>query len=275
MNYECWLFKVEPVQPGSEILIAILGDRGFDSFESTEDGFKAYIPENLAAGVSLTDLDFSEFHFRYQREAIAAVNWNEQWEKNFKPVRIGDQLIIRSSFHEPEKGFVHEILITPKMSFGTGHHNTTQMMCEAMLELEMKGQRVLDMGCGTGVLAILAAKLGAADVVGIDIDEWSVTNAQENCSENGFPHIVIRLGGEEKLADESPFDIILANINKNILKKQMSLYKDKLKPGGTLLISGFFVSDTDDLKSTALQQGMEFLKALSKDEWALLVFKKA
>jgi ribosomal protein L11 methyltransferase len=275
MNYECWHFTVDPPQPGSEILIAILGERGFESFEATEDGFNAFIRSDDAASVTTTDLVFSDFTFAYRKSAIAAVNWNAEWEKNFQPVRIGRRLIIRPPFHKKEDGFEREIVIMPKMSFGTGHHDTTRMMCEVVMEENVSGKRVLDMGCGTGVLAILAAQFGAAEVTGIDNDAWSVENAIENCAQNGFSSITILSGGEEVLKEQRPFDVILANINKNILRKQMAVYADKLVPGGMLALSGFFVSDAAELIQAASGFGFTEDRRKQSGDWCCLVLRKS
>jgi ribosomal protein L11 methyltransferase len=274
MSYEAWHFKVSPRQPGSEILIALLGEQGFESFETDDSGFTGYVDEAAADAVDLSDIDFTDFTYSFEREKIETVNWNEAWEKSFEPVRIGSQLIIRSSFHQPEKGFTHEIIITPKMSFGTGHHSTTQLMCESLLKMSVEGKKVLDMGCGTAVLAILAAKLGAAHITGIDIDEWSVENSRENCDANGYSKIQVLKGGEELLGEFSDIEILLANINKNILRKQIPKYSAIMKPGGALLLSGFFTSDVDELISVAASAGFEPLETNAKQEWAQLVLKK-
>ncbi|MEO6306137.1 MAG: 50S ribosomal protein L11 methyltransferase, partial [Bacteroidia bacterium] len=165
MSYLSYQFTVNPPEPGSEILMAMIAEFGFESFDYNETGFTAYIKEESASGVNLNDLIFDEFTFTYSIEKIPLTNWNAEWEKNFEPVSVDDLLFIRAPFHEPNKKVKHEIVIMPKMSFGTGHHQTTRLVCKAMFETDFKNTRVLDMGCGTGILAILAKFLGAKDIL--------------------------------------------------------------------------------------------------------------
>lgn len=274
MNYIAYRFVVNPPQPGSEILMAVIADLGFESFDHNDEGFDAYIPEDLAKDLNLAELIFNDFTYVYSTEKIEQVNWNAEWEKNFEPVVINDLLGIRAPFHEKNNSVKYEIVIMPKMSFGTGHHQTTRLACEQMSRIDFKDKRVLDMGTGTGILAIFAKQLGATDILGIDVDEWSVENALENCASNGATNIKIKRGDVESLLPEQPFDVILANINKNILKKQLPVYAQKIKAGGTLLLSGFFTTDVDELKQLGENLGFNFISIAHENEWAVLVLQK-
>jgi ribosomal protein L11 methyltransferase len=274
MSYLAYKFVVSPPLPGSEILIALIADFGFDAFDYNDSGFTAYIKEENEWNVNFDELIFDDFTYTYQIEKIPLINWNEQWEKNFDPVFVEDNLVIRAPFHPHNKSIKHEIVIMPKMSFGTGHHQTTRLMCRKMFLLDFGKKRVLDMGCGTAVLAILARLLGANDLLGIDIDAWSVENSIENCLVNHCSDIKILLGDVQLLNDQQPFDFVLANINKNILKADMPAYSKKLKPNGLLLISGFFTTDADELKARALENNLKFLSMTQEDEWAMMTFAK-
>lgn len=274
MSYIAYHFTVDPAEPGSEILMAMIADMGFESFDTGENGFTAYIRSDLEKNVLLDDLVFDAFRFSYTKEKIEQKNWNEEWEKNFSPVEVDDLLLIRAPFHASHKKYKHEIVIMPKMSFGTGHHQTTQLMCRAMFGLDLHFKRVLDMGCGTGILAILAKKLGAKGILAVDIDEWSVENCHENCEKNASNDVVVLQGDINLLEKELPFDVILANINKNILKAHMRSYAKKLKTGGKLLLSGFFVTDVDELKRSSKEAGLKFISKNNSGEWAMMVLEK-
>jgi ribosomal protein L11 methyltransferase len=273
LNYLEYNFSVSPTQPGSEILIAMIADMGFESFENTETGFLAYIPDNLDPENELRNLHFEDFTFSYTSQKIEQVNWNEEWEKNFSSVIVSDECCIRAPFHELGKKFKYDLVIMPKMSFGTGHHDTTWLMCKNMLDTEFKNKIVLDMGCGTGVLAILAKKLGASKITGIDIDDWSVENAIENCTVNDCTDIHIFKGDSSSLKTENEYDIILANINKNVLKKDLPVYAQSLKKGGLLFLSGFFKTDCEELIELASKHSLSFVKRENKNEWAVIKFK--
>ncbi len=274
MAYLAFHFTVTPVQPGSEILIALLGEEGFESFDYTDAGFTAYGKEEEVAATDLLKFKHDDFSFTCKIDKIADTNWNAEWEKNFDPVVIPGLLCIRAPFHDVCKDVKHEIVIMPKMSFGTGHHQTTRLVCSEMFRLDLSNKRVLDMGCGTGILAILAGLLGAKDIVGIDIDEWSVENAIENCAMNHFPEISVLKGGVELLKEAGTFDVILANINKNILKAQLPAYSASLSKGGHLFLSGFFTTDVDELTQIAITHGFEFLHSAHENEWAMMLLKK-
>jgi ribosomal protein L11 methyltransferase len=274
MQYTAYHFTVVPPEPGSEILMAFIADLGFESFDVTEKGFTAYIQSELASAISLTEFSFDDFKFSFTTEKVEQKNWNEEWEKNFSPVEVDDLLLIRAPFHAASDQYKQEIVIMPKMSFGTGHHQTTRLMCKAMFDLDLKFKRVLDMGCGTGILAILAKKLGAKGILAVDIDEWSVENCHENCEKNNCNDIVVLQGDINLLKKELPFDLILANINKNILKTHMPSYAKILKIGAKLFLSGFFVTDVDELKKCGKDAGLKFVSKNNSGEWAMVVLEK-
>mgnify|MGYP001617885136 CR=1 FL=1 len=218
---------------------------------------------------------FPDIGFSFSQEEIKKQNWNKQWEKNFTPVLIEDLCCIRASFHPAPTPPTMDIIIEPKMSFGTGHHQTTWLMSKALFSLGLKGKSVLDVGCGTGVLSIIAKKLDSQLVTGIDIDEWSIENSRENRKANGFDKEAINFyqGTVGSLANEM-YDVILANINRNILLKEMSKYIAHLNKGGKILLSGFFESDCKELISAAENAGLKNTGKETRNEWALLIFEK-
>jgi len=274
MNYKKYQFKVVPTQPGTDILIAHLSALGFDTFESNSEGFDAFVSEDMEMEFNAEEYQFDDFKYNFSIEKIQQTNWNEEWEKNFEPVLVDDLLCIRAPFHPSQKNVKHEIVIMPKMSFGTGHHQTTRMMCKAMFKMNFSNSRVMDMGCGTGILAILASKLGAKEVVGIDIDEWSTENSRENCLSNACPSIQIIKGDVSQLSHLKPFDHFLANINKNILKRDIPLYSKHLNPGAFLYLSGFFDTDREELLEVCKKEGFHPIDALQDENWAMLLLKK-
>lgn len=274
MNYIQYTFTVSPPEPGSDILIALLADLGFESFSANDTGFEAYVTEPEDNESAIQTWEFEDFRFSYTRTLVPKTNWNEEWEKNFTPVHVDELVCIRAGFHPKSERAKYDIVITPKMSFGTGHHHTTWLMSKTMFNLDMAGKTVLDMGCGTGILAILAKQLGAQDVTGIDIDEWSIENSEENATVNDVPDIRFLKGDATLLPAEASFDIILANINKNVLKKDMAAYFAALKPGGTLLLSGFFTTDVTELQEVAESCGFTFAASYQKEEWAVIHLQK-
>ncbi len=244
MNYLEFQFKIEPLQPASEILIAELGYAGFESFVENEEGITAYIPVDEFKEESLEDihiLNSDEFEISYTTTEIEQVNWNSEWEKNFSPIIVDDKCSVRAPFHEkPETEY--DIVIEPKMSFGTGHHATTHMMLQHILKDEWEDLSVLDMGCGTGVLAILAGMKGAQPIDAIDIDNWCYLNTLENVERNNAENISVYEGTAELLEGRS-YDRIIANINRNILLEDIKIYSKCLKSGGKLYLSGFYTED--------------------------------
>lgn len=270
-------FKITCTEEYKDILIAELAEVGFDSFLETEEGIEAYITEDL-----FDRADFDAVIDKYKVEAglsvtegrMAKVNWNEEWEKHYDPIEVGEDVYVRASFHAPKQGVAHEIVINPKMSFGTGHHATTYLMLTHQLNIDHSGKRVIDIGSGTGILAIMAHKLGAKEVEALDIDEWSVENGEENFALNGLPDIKMGLGTIREVAPEGTFDITLANINKNVLLDEMEVYADLVKPGGHLLLSGFYEHDIPDILEKAGAYGLELKDQKTRSDWAALVLEK-
>lgn len=277
MEYVCVSFKVNPAEPGSEILAAALSEENFESFVYNDLGFEAYIQQNLFNENVLQNLSeqFPEIKFTHNIQKIKNQNWNEVWEKGFSPVVVENLCSIRAPFHSPPPPPLLDIIIEPKMSFGTGHHQTTWLIAKALFHLHLKNKAVLDIGCGTGILAIIAKKLHAQHVIGIDIDEWSIENSRENRKSNGYHKDAIDFyQGTINSIENDTFDVILANINKNILLKEISKYASHLNAGGTLLISGFFENDCADLITVAQKTGLQLKNQETKNEWAILSFTK-
>lgn len=273
MDYFELTVNLKTVEPWRDILIAELAECGFESFVETNSGFTGYIPESLYKPDMFKTLLQNEFVENYDVKKIESQNWNQTWEENFEPVYVEKKVAIIAPFHDYPEGFGQVITIMPKMSFGTGHHQTTWLMSNALFDLDLKDKAVLDMGTGTGILAILAEKLGAASVFATDIDLWSYENAQENCATNACKKIEVVLGGDEHLAGKN-FHIILANINKNVLIQHFSVYSASLYSGGTLLISGFFATDQNQLVQEAEKHGLKFEKIFTREEWALIYLTK-
>ena len=271
--YIGYTFKVEPFQPGTEILIAELGCAGFESFVETPDGVIAYIQlgdhsESILESIYI--LNSSEFEITYNFETIEQTNWNAEWEKNFNPIVVGDQCAIRAPFHDPFD-VKYDIIIEPKMSFGTGHHETTHMMIEHVLASDFTKKSVLDMGCGTGLLAILAMKKGASRVEAIDIDNWCYLNSLENISRNDCDQITV-LEGDASLLEGKRFDVIIANINRNMLLNDLSTYVACLNKNASLFLSGFYDSDFELVQESCENLGLKFETKRIRNNWVALKF---
>ena len=269
-----YTFTVDPLQPASEILIAELGYAGFESFIETEDGVLAYIQkeewnEDILKDIQILESD--EFEISHSFKEIEQVNWNEEWEKNFEPIVIADACAVRAPFHKPFN-VKYEIVIEPKMSFGTGHHETTFMMLQFILENTFKGKTVLDMGCGTAVLAILAEMRGASKVDAIDIDDWCVENSEENVHRNHCKYISVKLGDASVLPTSETYDTIIANINRNILLNDMEIYSKGLKKGGELYLSGFYKEDLPIIIECCNKLGLQFVENKEKNNWIAAKF---
>ncbi len=271
--YIGYQFKVEPLQPGTEILIAELGYAGFESFVETEEGVSAYIQKEEWNEHILEDiyiLSSDEFKISYTFEDIEQVNWNEEWEKNFNPIVVDEICSVRAPFHEkPETEY--DIVIEPKMSFGTGHHETTHMMIQHILKNDFKDKSVLDMGCGTGVLAILAEMKGANPIDAIDYDNWCYLNSLENVERNNCKHITV-LEGDANLLKTQKYDTIIANINRNILLNDMASYIKCLNSKGTLFVSGFYNDDIAVIEEECNKYGLTRVESLERNNWVALKF---
>ena len=266
-------FKVEPRQPASDILIAELGEVGFESFVENEDGVLAYIQKADWSDTILKDiriLDNSNFKIDFSLKEIEQENWNSTWEQNFEPIQVGNQCVVRAPFHE-RPTTQYDIVIEPKMSFGTGHHETTHMMLQFILDHDFEHKSVLDMGSGTGVLAILAAMKGASHIDAIDIDNWCYVNAKENVVRNSCAHINVR-EGDSSLLGSSKYDIILANINRNILLEDLPRYVDCLKKDGQLFLSGFYSDDIPAISAKCRELNLEFEKNIEKNNWVAVKY---
>lgn len=266
-------------EPFSEILIAELSEISFDPFLETPEGFQACIDKETFDKKALDDI-FDRYRAKsslldYEIQEVEKKNWNEEWEKNYAPIVVSDKCIVRASFHKPEKPFQYEIIINPKMSFGTGHHETTFLMLSNQMELDHKGKNVLDIGCGTGILAIMAQKLGAKSVQAYDIDDWSIENSLENFSLNDCSSIGCHQGNIANLPSPGKQDIILANINRNVLLDEIPLYSQLLKEGGHLLLSGFYRNDIPDITKIAESNGLKKLREETKKDWAVVLCQKS
>ncbi len=268
MAYLEFHFVVYPPRPASEILIAELGELGFESFEETEDGVKAYIPKKQFKGLDNNSIGLfqnPEFEIQWSSREIPQQNWNATWEKNFPVTKVGPECLVRAPFHDPEP-VTYDIVIAPKMSFGTGHHETTYMMLTLLLEEPLNGKSVLDMGCGTGVLAILSEKRGAREVDAIDIDPWCYENAMENVRRNECQRIQVALGDVSNLNHKN-YDIILANINRNVLFRDIPVYLSHLNQPGSLLLSGFYLKDLNAISTKCEALGLQIEKKVIKNDW--------
>lgn len=261
----------------ADILIAELSDIQYDSFATTGDQLDAYVAKEH---FNESDLKFVAekyidlFSMTYSFSDMEEKNWNEEWEKNFDPVRVADQCLIRASFHEPDPNIPLEVIINPKMSFGTGHHETTSMMVENQLAINHKDKKIMDAGSGTGILAIVAEKLGAQSVLAFDIEDWAYNNMLENIDLNNCKGIEVKQGTIETVEPGDGYDILLANINKNVLLQEMGLYAQKLKPKGKLLLSGFYNIDEKDITNRASEFNLIPEKSTYKNNWACLVLSK-
>lgn len=264
-------------QPCTEIvngtLIALCADIGFESFIETENGVAAYIPqsqfhandvENILANFPLADTEIN-----YKANPAEDKNWNEEWEKNFfRPIVIGNRCVIHSDFHHDIPQVAYDIIINPQMAFGTGHHETTSLIIEELLDADLKDKSLLDMGCGTSILAILASMRGANPITAIDIDDWCVNNSRDNIALNHITNITVELGDASLLKGRTPFDVIIANINRNILLADMAHYAACMHPQSDIYMSGFYVDDIPYIRQEGERLGMKFIHYKEKNRWA-------
>lgn len=268
-------FEISPKEPATEILIAQLSYVGFESFVENEKGMSAYIQKqdwhpNILEDIFILNSD--EFKITFHHNEVAQTNWNEEWEKNFSPIQINDLVSIRAPFHDVNP-LLYDIVIVPKMSFGTGHHETTHMMIQHLLTMDIQNKKVLDMGCGTGILAIFAELKGANAIDAIDIDTWCYENSMENVQRNNCEYISVQKGDSSLLPGNS-YDLIIANINRNILLSDMKVYTDCLRKNGTLLLSGFYQEDIQMIDDEVLKHGLTYQNKIIRNRWAALKYLK-
>ena len=272
--YIAYDFNVSPKEPATEMLIAQLGYVGFESFVEQDYGVTAYIQKQEWNSKILEDvfmLNSNEFNITFEHNEIAQTNWNEEWEKNFNPIQVDDLVSIRAPFHtNPLLQF--DIVIEPKMSFGTGHHETTHMMVQHLLALDLDTKKVLDMGCGTGILAIFAEMKGAKPIDAIDIDSWCYENSLENIQRNNCNHITVYEGDASLLKEK--YDVIIANINRNILLSDIKTYTDCLNENGVLLLSGFYKEDIVIIEDEVTKYGLTFETMIQRNNWVALKYVK-
>lgn len=270
--------KIKSKEPFFEIFTAELAELGFDTFQEEGNHLLAY------GGEESIDLEtvkekmgsYAEIAASsYEISKVEKQNWNEEWEKNFDPIFVDDKCAVRASFHKLEKEYQYEIIITPKMSFGTGHHATTHMMLSYLLEENLKDKSVVDLGCGTGILAIMAKKRGAKTIAACDIDEWCMENSEENFSLNKAKDITVMLGAVKECFSLPTYEVVLANINKNVLLEEIQQYAEIIYPNGHLFLSGFYESDIDDIVLEANKHGFEYLNKKVKDNWASVKLVKS
>ncbi|MFY0603222.1 MAG: 50S ribosomal protein L11 methyltransferase [Flavobacteriaceae bacterium] len=268
-------FVVTPKEFGTEILIAQLGFVGFESFVETEIGVTAYIQKEEWNSEILEDvfvLNSEEFSISYDFKEVEQTNWNAEWEKNFEPIQVDEKVSIRAPFHK-NPNLEYDIVIEPKMSFGTGHHETTHMMVQHLLQLDLQNKKVLDMGCGTGILAVFAEMKGAKPIDAIDIDNWCYENSIENVSRNHCKHISV-FEGDSSLLKNKKYQVIIANINRNILLSDMKIYTDCLEPKGILLLSGFYKEDISTIDKEVSKYGLSPVDQIDRNNWVALKYIK-
>lgn len=268
-------FEITCEENIKDALIAELAEVHFEGFVEHDEGFSAFIPQSLYDQPEVDEL-FLRYHVNPEyivMKTIGQQNWNAQWEADFEPITVLDQVIIKAPFHQVEKTYPFTLTIQPKNTFGTGHHETTQLVLELMLQTDFKQKTVFDYGCGTGVLGIMASRMGASDVYGIDIDEWSAENVGENLSLNDVTNFAFERG-DLNIVNGKAFDVVLANINKNILLASFEKLSAQMKNGARLIISGFYESDLDDLRKGASSQGLQYQKHLVKNEWCAAILHK-
>ncbi|APZ46470.1 ribosomal protein L11 methyltransferase [Polaribacter reichenbachii] len=268
-------FTVTPKEPATEILIAELGNVGFESFVENENGVTAYIQKEAYFADILENifvLQSDEFTINYQKKEVEQTNWNAEWEKNFTPIQVDELVSVRAPFHE-NPNLKYDIVIEPKMSFGTGHHETTHMMIQHLLQLDLEGKSVLDMGCGTGILAIFAEMKNAKSIDAIDIDNWCYENSLENVQRNNCNHITV-YEGDASLLNDKKYDVIIANINRNILLMDMNTYTNCLNENGVLLLSGFYKEDISIIDEEVSKYNLKLETFIERNNWVALKYNK-
>ena len=277
MNYYRLTCRKHASEEKNEILMARLADLGFESFEETEEALLAYIPEKDFSKKLISEIEDCKTLLKDNQlniEWIPEQNWNAVWESNYPPVMVGDRCYIRAPFHDENPDAEFNILVKPKMAFGTAHHETTSQILELMLDASFEGKEILDMGCGTAVLAILASMKGAKHIDAVDNDEWAFNNSAENIKLNGCDNITPHLGDASFLKEKAKYDVIFANINKNILLQDMAAYVTALKPGGEIYFSGFYDADLKDITTHAAGLGLQYKHHTLKNNWVAARFEK-
>lgn len=276
MVYKEIRFKIYPEGGEGEVLAALLADIGYEGVAEENEWLTAYIPESDFDEPRLREtLQQAGLTLSYETHDIPEQNWNEVWESQFEPVIIAGKIYVRAPFHPSRPSYQYELLIEPRMSFGTAHHETTALMLEYLLELPLKGEHVLDMGCGTGIVAIMAAKRGATRVIAIDNDTWAVANAKDNIRVNNTPDITVEQGDASTLPESPTFDLILANINRNILLNDMPAYRQALRAGGIIVFSGFYIDDLPAIEAAAHQLRLTKISFKEKNRWVAAAFRSA
>lgn len=280
MRYYEIIFTTSPcTETVNDVLSALLGEIGFESFVEYNKGIKGYVQQSLfdeeALKKTLRNFPLAGSEITYEAHLAEDKDWNEEWEKNFfQPIVIGERCVIHSTFHKDVPTAEYDIVINPQMAFGTGHHQTTSLILSELLDTDVKGKSVLDMGCGTSILAILASMRGADPVTAIDIDDWCVENSKDNIRLNNISNITVELGCADSLKGRKPFDLVIANINRNILLADMHAYAAVMHEGSEIYMSGFYVEDIPLLKAEAEKHGLRFLHHREKDNWAAVKFIK-
>ena len=280
MKYFEFTFRTQPcTETVNDVLAAILGEVGFESFVECEGGLTAYIQQTLcdenAIKIAIAEFPLPDTDITYTYTEAEDKDWNEEWEKNFfQPIIIGNRCVIHSTFHQDVPKAEYDIVINPQMAFGTGHHETTSLIIGELLDSDLQGKSLLDMGCGTSILAILARMRGASPCTAIDIDEWCVRNSLENIELNGVDNIAVSQGDASSLKSKGPFDMVIANINRNILLADMKHYIARMNPGAELLMSGFYIDDIPVIREEAERNGLHFVHHREKNRWAAVKFRK-
>ena len=279
MKYLEVTFTVTPTsETANDIIAALAAELGFESFVESPQGTIGYVPVHLfdeqALTDALTDFPMPDTHITFTSCEMEDKNWNEEWEKNFfEPIVVDSRCVIHSTFHKDYPKADFDIIINPQMAFGTGHHQTTRLIISYLLDADLQGKTVLDMGCGTSILAILASMRGASTLTAIDIDEWCVNNSIDNLALNNINNIKVFQGDASSLASEGPFDIIIANINRNILLADMQYYVARMNEGGEIYFSGFYESDLPMIKAEAERLGLHYVSHRVEKEWTAAMFK--
>lgn len=277
MEYVKVVVDVCPVNEiANELLMAQMGEMGFDSFTDTNKGFEAYIPSKDFGAINLDDVycPLDGIQLSFKSEIIADQNWNKVWEEHyFKPIVIGNDCVVRSPFHQVDEHYKYEIIINPKMAFGTGHHETTSLIMQYVMATDVKGLNILDMGCGTAILGMLCSKKGANSITGIDIEEWAYNNAHESLDLNGVTNMELLLGGADLLTNQQ-FDLVLANINRNILLDDMHAYAKVLKKNGQIFFSGFYLEDLPKMTEEAKKHGLTLISQKTENKWTAAAYSK-